>query len=43
MIRADHGGCVSVLGPTDIEFVALSNAYIQSYCRRLRGSLPHDR
>ena len=34
LIRAEHGGCVSVLGPTDIEFIAASSAYIQAYLRK---------
>src|SRR5215471_925688 len=34
LIRAEHGGSVSVLGPTDIEFVSLSNAYIGSYLQK---------
>jgi hypothetical protein len=34
LIRAEHGGSVSVLGPTDIELLSVSNAYIQSYLRK---------
>jgi hypothetical protein len=34
LIRADHGGCVSVLGPTDTEFIAVSNAYLGSYLQK---------
>src|SRR5262249_38691148 len=31
LIRAEHGGCVSVLGPTDLELINLSNAYLVTY------------
>jgi hypothetical protein len=34
LIRADHGGCVSVLGPTDIELIAVSSAYLQTYLKK---------
>ena len=31
LIRAEHGGCVSVLGPTDIEVPSLAAAWIEAY------------
>jgi hypothetical protein len=34
LLRAEHGGCVSVLGPTDIELVAVSSAYIHDYLEK---------
>ena len=34
LIGAEHGGCVSVLGPTDIELVSISNAYIEKYVQK---------
>ena len=34
LIRAEHGGCASVLGPTDIELLSIANTYIESYLRK---------
>jgi hypothetical protein len=34
LIRADHGGCVSVLGATDLELIAVSTVYIQAYLQK---------
>jgi len=31
LIRAERGGCVSVLGPTDIELPSLAAAYVEAY------------
>lgn len=31
LIRAEHGGCVSVLGPTDIEVPSIAAAWIEAY------------
>lgn len=31
LLRDEHGGCVSVLGPTDIELPSLAAAYVEAY------------
>jgi hypothetical protein len=40
LVRAKHGGSASVLGPSDIEFVALTSAYLQDYI--VLGLTGHD-
>jgi len=34
LLRAEQGGCVSVLGPTDIQLISIANVYMTSYLQK---------